>query len=62
MLGVFAGFIIMFIVGPSAILHFGNSVWLMMVGQLLLGTMIAFVLVPALPEMISQVKDGYPME
>ena len=39
-------------VGPSQILHFGDSLILMGVGQFIMGTMLAIQLIPGLPEMV----------
>ena len=49
-------------VGPSQILHFGDSLVLMGVGQFIMGTMLAMQLIPGLPEMVEGSLIHYPTQ
>ena len=43
------------LLGPSYILHLPNQLWILVVGQALLGISLGFVFIPVLPEMIDSI-------
>lgn len=45
--------------GPSEMLRLPDSLFLMGLGQALIGTFVPFTMIPALPEMISAVETKY---
>ena len=49
-------------VGPSEIFHFGDSLFVMGLGQFLVGLMLGFQLIPGLPEMIESADEHYPKQ
>ena len=49
-------------VGPSQILNLPQTVWMMVIGELLHGLVDPFLLIPALPEMIASVTPHFPKE
>ena len=47
-------------VGPSEILKFGDSLFVMGIGQFFVGLMLAMQLIPGLPEMVEGALDHQP--
>jgi MFS family permease len=58
----FFGSVTLFCSGPSALLHFPDSLWLLILGQVLLGFACAGAIVPCLPEMTSAVLGKFGRE
>ena len=60
-LSCFGLFITQLFVGPSTLFGFKDSLGLMIIGQVLIGLVLPFVLVPTLPEMSDSVLPHYPV-
>ena len=60
MMAVFANFFCHIFIGPSEFLGFPDRLWIMIIGQVLIGIANPFLMVPTLPEMIDSVMHKFP--
>ena len=45
--------------GPSAVLHIGDHLWVMLIGMFCIGIAAAFTVIPIIPEMLDSVEGKY---